>query len=262
MWKSSSSRTTRAFGYSYSDVPDDRLSGSALSSAVVQRVNCLYRGICSLSRRQIGPSSFGLNSTTNSPNATNGTESYQYFANVQVSQAALNGSFIVHFYLGTPEANSTANLGVADNLVGSTGIFASPQLPNTGNARLINDTIAAAPTVNGTVPLTSALVDSNLTSLAPEAAIPYLRDHLQWRVQQSSNATVNPNDAKLQAGGLEISVSARTVEQPARLDQFPTYGPLQTYANVTEGKPGGLDAGASNSTSATPIRRRMAAMKK
>ena len=190
-----------------------------------------------------------------------GATSYEYFANVHVRKASLNSTFFVHFYLGDPDCETEVELFVASNIIGSaTVLYSPPSNTSKGNSTAdspitylrvsLGHALAAAidttslPTYASKNVTTSAGGYGNntttLTSLQPEAVVPYLTKQLQWRVQLLDSTEVDAGCRELRQGGLGVFVVGRTVTDTECEDEFPVYGELVKYEGITRGKKGGL----------------------
>lgn len=91
----------------------------------------------------------------------------------------------------------------------------------------------------GQLPLTHALLRSNLSSPSPKSVIPLLTQQLQWRVQDFHNRAVDTGRVE----SLKVFVVGRVVVRRAEGHSFPVYGGWEIYREATEGKVGGLGVG-------------------
>ncbi|GKT55489.1 tyrosinase precursor [Colletotrichum tofieldiae] len=234
-WNSAMARDTSAFGYSYAETNSSPRNDLAEDQArLIETINRLYGSS--------SPSSFSQNqrrSTTNGNRGTLGqvrkgtvsnnhvidllhdpdfvtkvvTEDDMYtewVANVHVLNGALNGSFVVHFFLGEiPE--HTSSWTAAPNLVGSMPVFAMKNM-GSGNH------------VSGTVPLTSALMHlisaGAISGLDREDAETYLEEHLRVRVvgEDGKEKSVNTIES------LYIQVASSQVRAARNKWELPVWG--------------------------------------
>lgn len=85
-----------------------------------------------------------------------------------------------------------------------------------------------------------------MNDLRPENVIPLLTEHLNWRIQTFDDDVLGNEEFE---GKVRLYVVGQEVWYPAeageRADEFPRYGPLVAYRNVTKGKSGGLRLGDS-----------------
>lgn len=114
-----------------------------------------------------------------------------------MSRYALNGSFIVYFFMG--DFNDNPGVWLHDpHLAGSSSIFASPRttIDSQACANCANKE-ASGLKYYDTVGLTQALLmywksgepvnELKVTSLEPEVVVPFLTENLHWRVVDVSH---------------------------------------------------------------------------
>lgn len=88
----------------------------------------------------------------------------------------------------------------------------------------------------GQIPLNHALLAAGNPDLAPSQVVPLLTSQLTWRLQ-------NVDDSPLvidQVLSIKIHVVGQEVQPRVAEDEFPQYGPLVVYREITRGKAGGL----------------------
>ena len=107
----------------------------------------------------------------------------EWLANLRIENFSVDGSFYIHFFLGEFSPDPT-NWTQDSNLVATHSVF-SPAVGKTGCEKCIQDKNVNA-IVSGGVSLTNALLERRLKDLEPETVVPYLKDHLEWRVQTVS----------------------------------------------------------------------------
>lgn len=94
----------------------------------------------------------------------------------------------------------------------------------------------------GTVPLThvlaAAVQSGTLKDLEPTNVVPMLSEQLQWRIQSSDNCPWNATDV----AGLEVVVVCQPLTPTTSTTEFPVYGAIEQYHDVTAGKAGGSRA--------------------
>jgi len=155
---------------------------------------------------------------------------HQYYVNIRVDRAS---SLFIHFFLGAVSPDP-ATWSFAHNLVGSHSVLSlsTPSSPTT-----------PAPISYGQIPLTHALMplvsSGIIPNLKPEHVVPLLKKQLSWRVQGFDDKPLTTRDIK----GLKVFVVGQEVTQAERADQFPGYGELVVYGDVTRGMIGGLAEG-------------------
>ena len=83
-----------------------------------------------------------------------------------------------------------------------------------------------------------------LPDLDPESVVPFLTQHLEWRIVDAAGVVKSADDVT--RAGLELVVGYRTFTFPKEEDVGPLgqYGPYEFYPAVTAGKVGGAPAGA------------------
>ncbi|KAL8681644.1 MAG: hypothetical protein Q9186_002241 [Xanthomendoza sp. 1 TL-2023] len=225
LWTSNSAWSTKTFGYSYPEIVDWGVNSSQLSSNVKSRLNAIYNPTSTTSKRSVSgadaSSELGL-----SPNTT----STQWFANIRVSKSDIASPFFVHLYLGPAPADSST-WSFAPNLIGSHSVIDSSML----------STADAGPptTLYGQLPLNHALLTAGSFDLAPSKIVPLLTSQLNWRLQSTSDAPLDVSKVP----SLKIHVVGQEVKPRVSDDEFPEYGHLVAYRDVTKGKAGGLQDG-------------------
>ncbi|KAL9595867.1 MAG: hypothetical protein Q9219_006172 [cf. Caloplaca sp. 3 TL-2023] len=222
LWTSATAWSTRAFGYSYPGIIDWGVNASQLASNVKSHLNTLYNPTGALSRRSV--SKDASNELQLSPNAMDA----QWFANVRVQKASTSSPFFVHLFLG-PAPIDPATWSFAPNLIGSHSVVDTNLL--TPADRDVSSTLY------GQVPLNHALLAAGYSDLAPSSVIPILTSQLNWRLQNIDDSALDIS----QVPSLRIHVVGQEVKQRAEEDQFPEYGPLRVFRQVTKGKVGGLE---------------------
>ncbi|CAD6586306.1 MAG: hypothetical protein ASARMPREDX12_002329 [Alectoria sarmentosa] len=188
LYTSATVRSSRPFGYAYPEVVDWGVNASQLCSNTRTALNKLYNPTGSISTRSL----FNKRDNPTAP-YTNATE-YQYYVNIRVPKAALNGPFFIHFFLGsvppTPDIWSFAPI-----LIGSQSIL---YYPPASNITAPNPTSRLS---YGQISLNHALL-RDLTSLDPHAVVPLLAQQLNWAVQDFGDRPVATADVE----GLKIFV--------------------------------------------------------
>lgn len=234
-WTSDMARTTEAFGYAYADTITKHESDQDLRDELIQKINAWY-----------GPSSpvglmAGERDTTPSDIAAEGLETAddeqsrlrpnirydakdppaaqivkrdhytEWIASVSVNVEALDGSFVVHFFLGPPPDDSI-NWHLAPNLIGTVAVFA------------MNRMTGSQSKISGAVPLTWAVMKmvaaGEIDDLSPRVVQPFLAEVLHFAVQSSNNSRVDPS----LVDGLHISVTSASVRIPKNEFELPVWG--------------------------------------
>ena len=141
------------------------------------------------------------------------------------------------------------------NQVGFSGIFASADRSNCASCAIQRDEDFLYEDV---VPLTSKLLDyltsetsagdlirdgekKTIDSLDPEEVIPFLKEHLQWRVTDTASNLLGEGGLGGDAdAGLQIKVADRLFELPSGQNLLGRYGTSTVHPEITQGKPGGF----------------------
>lgn len=244
-WDSNMARSTDAFGYAYADTYSLPGSDPDLRRDLVRKINIWYGsasplgllakgGLAEFSTRPLIDDDTAAEAKVKSPFAPNirydakipsrsrildGDYYNEWVCDIQVNVEALDGSFVVHVFVGEPPGSETA-WHQAPNLVGSFAIFAMNR--STGSSSMIS----------GTVPLTSALMKmvaaNELGNLLPRKVQPFLVKFLRFTVQSADGSRISPESVE----GLRISVSSSTVQAPKTRMELPRWGPMVTRLKV------------------------------
>ncbi|KAL8794331.1 MAG: hypothetical protein Q9195_003158 [Heterodermia aff. obscurata] len=203
---SNTTRSTRAFGYTYPELLDWNISPNLLAYDVRGHINNLYGPKIVASKRR------------SEAQLTVAEMSHDYSINVVV-----NGGMYVRFFLGSiPQQENLWS--TASSLVGS---------------HIINGPSRGL--VFGQIALTPKLTTYNLPTLGPETVIPLVQETLKYRVQSFGGRSVDVNVVP----SLKFAVVSRNVTHLGP-NEFPAYGPLVTYTDATKFLgPHGLQEGES-----------------
>ncbi|GKT48364.1 tyrosinase [Colletotrichum spaethianum] len=234
-WNSAMARDTLAFGYSYAETNSspgndpaedrarlietiNRLYGSSSPSGFAQkrRRSATMRDRGTLGRVRKGTvSSSHVMDFSHDPDfvakvVAEDNIYTEWVANVRVLNGALDGSFVVHFFLGEVPKDTDSWM-TAPNLVGSMPVFAMKNMGSGNHA-------------SGTVPLTSALMHlvsaGVISGLDPEQTGPYLEEYLQVRVvrEDGTEKSVNTIDS------LHVQVASSQVRAARNQWELPSWG--------------------------------------
>ncbi|KAK6362601.1 hypothetical protein TWF730_000058 [Orbilia blumenaviensis] len=229
-------RDTASFGYGYKEVPkhDYPNSPTGLRRFAMKAVTDLYSGsVSSSSKRK-------RDSYTNEENdgldkSIVANKYYEWRVDVSTDRSALNGSYSVRFFLGKP-SRDYKQWAFQPEFVGDYVVFThSMEDPHA-------DPAAVNTQITGSVPLTDAMVkafSSNLTSLNPSDASPYLIKNLRWRVIDSEGKPVRARKVK----GLKVSVSISHTTLPTDEIPWTQYGEWTFLTDIARriGRDGGPD---------------------
>lgn len=138
--------------------------------------------------------------------------------------------FFVHLYLGPAPADPTT-WSFAPNLIASHSVVDSSLL-STADTGLPT-------TLYGQIPLNHALLAAGDSDLASSKVVPLLTSQLNWRLQTTDDAPLDISKVP----SLKIHVVGQEVKPRVSEDEFPEYGHLAVYREVTKGKAGGLQDG-------------------
>ncbi|KEQ58869.1 Di-copper centre-containing protein [Aureobasidium melanogenum CBS 110374] len=230
-WTSTGVRDMTTFGYTYPE-----LQNGASASSVRASINMLY-GKNALSADAIASANAGNGPYLNTTVSANGTDDFhhEYICNIVSQKFAMNGSYAVYVFLGNVSTNSTEELQLSHNLVGTYSVFSN--MPSDNNHMADMDL-----KITGTVPLTTSLLgkleSGELQSMLPAHVEPYLRKNLQWRVAKYEGGEVNVADVP----DLSLNVVSAPITPAASENEFPQWGAFTALTSVTAGKPGGYSA--------------------
>jgi tyrosinase len=242
-WTSKGVRSTRTFGYTYPELVDWNRTPEELASSVRSIVNRLYNPvrINNIDQLKSLATSPKLKPAKVKVGGLQGLESRpgksgiqrQWTIKVEVQRFAYTGSFAIDFFLGTPPSSPVA-WPTASNLVGSYAQFI------TTDSNLMQRAMSPDTLSYGEVSLTrylSSLVQRGvLADLEPHSVTPSLLESLTWRARDIEGCEVKLDSLT----SLKIAVGSRAFRGPITLDEFPSFGGLEIFENITAGKPGGL----------------------
>lgn len=231
-WNSDMARSTSAFGYAYADTITAPGSSQDLRDVLIRKINTWYGSSSPVGlitkaadtrlRRPVikGSPNTGGERPGLRPNVRYDAEDppvslivkddhyTEWIANVQVNVEALDGSFVVHFFIGQPPLRE-ADWHLAPNLVGTVAIFA------------MNRKTGSESKISGTVPLTSAVMKmvaiGEVIDLTPREVQPFLASFLHFAVQSSNDSRIDPP----LVNGLHIYVASSRVKVPKNKTELP-----------------------------------------
>nr|POE62942.1 tyrosinase [Quercus suber] len=181
----------------------------------------------------IATPSVPANSSFTTPN--NGS-SYQYVCNVNTPRYALNGSYYVYVFDGTPSSEDASTWLASSNLIGVVGVLAGGDMMN---PNLL---------VAGSIPLTRTLQtlvkSGKIQDMSEDHCIPYLTEHLTWRISKDG-AEVDINTVP----GFKASVYSSTSTTPKNVGQLPQWSDMVPQVEVTKDKAGGAVSADSSDSS-------------
>ncbi|KAL8693817.1 MAG: hypothetical protein Q9218_001417 [Villophora microphyllina] len=218
-WTSATVWSTQAFGYTYPEIVDWGVNSSQLTSNVKTRLNVLYNPTNAISQRSM--SSDGSSALILIPNAMD----VQWFANIRIDKSDTASPFFVHLFLGSPPVDP-ATWSFDPTLIGSHPVV-DTSLLRSGDSEL---------PMYGQIPLDHALLAAGDRDLAPEKIVPLLTSRLSWRLQDTNDSPLNISTVP----SLKIHVVAQAVKPRVANDEFPEYGRLVVYREITQGKAGGI----------------------
>ena len=232
LWTSNPTRGTKEFGYTYPEIRPWGKTAAQNTADTKATYRSLYDPKGALGRRDKMSTRARLDSRATpplnpAPAVVEGTYK-QWAMNIRVNKFALAGSFIVYVFMGSPSKDAT-NWATEPSLVAS-----YPVLRPTGT------TPTDSLTIYGTVPLTRSLLGAvnskKLPNLEVDAADPFLKKNLVWKIADSTGNEISISDIP----SLKIYVVDQEVTPPSGADDFPTYGKITPHRDITAGKPGGL----------------------
>ena len=173
-------------------------------------------------------------------------------AHIRVRKYAFDGSFNVHIFIGWVKNEQPERYMTKKNEVSFTTVFAAPS-ETSGDCATCEKNRRNDISVEDAIPLTTQLsdyLDSNpisagliaqgnlltIPSLAPEHVVPFLKEHLQWRMTDLGAGLLVGQE---QQALLEVAVSSRTFTLPTSEQPMGVYGPRTLYPEITSDKAGG-----------------------
>lgn len=147
---------------------------------------------------------------------------------IRTLRSSMTSPFFVHLFLGDAPADP-AIWSFAPNLVASHSVVDTSLLSAARNPDIPT-------TLYGQIPLNHALLVAGNSQLVPRNVVPILTSQLIWRLQNTDDSALNIG----QVPSLRIHVVGQEVRQTVVEDQFPVYGQMQVYREITAGKMGGL----------------------
>ncbi|KAK2002831.1 Di-copper centre-containing protein [Colletotrichum falcatum] len=234
-WNSAMARDTLAFGYSYAEISSspgndlaedqarlieiiNRLYGSSSPSKLAQERVKTNEGRDSSALAQVPKRTMTSSHVTDFSKqpelvakvVTEDNIYTEWVANIHVKNGALNGSFVVYFFLDDAPKD-TSSWTAAPNFVGSMPVFSMKNMDSDSQ-------------VSGTVPLTSALMHlvlaGAISGLDPENTGPYLEEHLQVRIIGEDGVEKSANTI----GSLHIQVASSQVRAARNKWELPSWG--------------------------------------
>jgi tyrosinase len=152
---------------------------------------------------------------------------YEYSCNIQTPRYALNGSYYVWVFNGSPDSESPVEWTTDKNLIGMMGVLSTPDyMP--GHDML----------VTGQVPLTRHLRSivqlGSLLGMDEKTILPFLTKNLQWRISKNGQE-VDVDSVE----GFSASVYSSQASVPKAVGELPSYTKYVPQVEVTKGKTGG-----------------------
>ncbi|KAF4637365.1 hypothetical protein G7Y89_g712 [Cudoniella acicularis] len=208
-YDSTSSRTTKAFGYSYADIPDLLLTPDQLVKNVTALVNTKYNpgGIFTPKAKKPVNGSRGASKRDRQPQVRD------WSVAIQAMNTALGENYAV-----------TITAGIAGK-VGEMLVIPPPDAENS----------TSPITTNHVLSLSDVVMSANVDTQNVTAVVSYLKSNLAWSVTKFDGTPI-PNE---QVKGLNVRVDDTIVTLPASIEEFPKYGTRTPHTEITTGKAGG-----------------------
>ncbi|KAF9477267.1 tyrosinase [Pholiota conissans] len=220
-WTSAELQNTFKFGYTYPDFCGlDMYNAKAVKSALSRRVNTLYGSTTAPAPGPGVPTPAPPSDGGSCPNFG----AWDWAVRVHVKKYDVGMSFAVLFFLGDVAADP-ASWSASDACIGRQYVLVNSNPENCANCQTQSDVV-----LEGFVHLNDGL-QRYLRTVDPEKVAPYLRDHLQWRVQKIDGTAATPES-------LEVVVLAIPLSYPEGA-LFPISGKPRQYDSCTRGRPGG-----------------------
>ena len=143
----------------------------------------------------------------------------EYKAQIQMSSAAVKGSFLVCVFLGKPSSDDS-NYTADPNFVGLVGVFAPQDVPQSQKKM-----------IQGTVPLTTAFnklaATKQLQDMTANSIESYLSQNLQLRI-------VGDQSNGFDTTGLQVNVITTALNLPISKYVMPVWGKLSSVYQATQ----------------------------
>jgi len=221
-WTTNDVQDWTIFQYTYPEYANSDGSKASITAAV----NALYGPNASATAGQTKRSIFDIPAGA----IANNGSAYEYVANIQAPRFALNGTYYVFVFVGTPKSEDSSTWFSDPSLAGPYGVLSQPGMTNA-------DVI-----VSGSIPLTRSLTDllgsGAIKDLSEAVVGPYLATHLQWRILGPTGNTVDPTTLP----NFLVSAVASTATIPTSDTVLPTYSKFVPFTVATHGKKGGQPA--------------------
>ncbi|EME47152.1 hypothetical protein DOTSEDRAFT_69194 [Dothistroma septosporum NZE10] len=166
----------------------------------------------------------GRNTTFTTSNGS----TYEYLCHFQTPRYALNGSYVVYAFDGTPASHDTSSWNSDSSCIGSIGIMA-------GGDMVKPDVISY-----GGVPMTRHLQErckeGKLSGMQEEYAVPYLQKNLQWKIVRQGEE-IQPETVP----NFEAAVYSGT-SSPEGSNALGSWNSYTTQVEVTKDKAGGAQS--------------------
>ncbi|CRG91699.1 hypothetical protein PISL3812_08750 [Talaromyces islandicus] len=261
-WTSETSRSTKAFGYTYPEIKDWGVDQTALQNNVRTAVNNLYNAPArkvstGKSKRVNEPTSRAVLRTMTGTDfdslAVNNLPRH-WAINIAVDKYALDGKpFQIHFFYGQPDKDvQPSDYFHADNLIGTYRIFTGPNITmSRGNPSSVTSSSADGDEEQhlsaGQISLSPVLAQAFANGLLPDDAfepedvVPTLSERLNWRITDDAGEEV-PVQTLTDKGKLRVAVVSRDVEPILEGEEhlFPRYGEWNHWQHATMGKLGAV----------------------
>ena len=159
-------------------------------------------------------------------------KTHDYTCHIVSEKHGLDGTYSIYAFLSNNAPSSPADWTSSPDYAGAHSVFAPIGKPNAGGHL-----------VSGQISLTTALAGKvaagQLNSLDEKDVLPYLAQNLNWKVSTAAGKVVDNS----QVPGLTVAAVSQKVMPAPNLGSLPTYGKGDLVANVTNGKPGGIQNG-------------------
>jgi len=245
-WTTTGVRRTSTFNYNYPEFAGSNGSKAAIAKYINKLYGPSATATAGSSKRTADPpkppkytsTTTTPASVTDTPLKANNGSLYQYVANIETSRYALNGSYNIYLFQNAPTSEVPTDWVLDPNLIGPMGVLAQPGMSEA-------DIVAT-----GSVPLTRTLTQDIaagvLAAMTESLVVPYLTEHLEWRVAGPDGGEVDPDTIP----DFEISVYASTAK-PTSDDKLPVWSAFIPLAEITKSKAGGATPQSINATIST-----------
>ncbi|KAK4575114.1 hypothetical protein LTR86_000966 [Recurvomyces mirabilis] len=245
-WTTNQVKDWTVFQYTYPEFADSDGSQGAIASFINKLYGPSATATAGSSKRTAAPEprnewraqTTAAPASYNAPRqssplvAANGSL-FQYVANIKTPRYALNGSYQIYLFNGSPSSEEPITWIHDEKLIGPMGVLSQ--------ANKTDHDLTAAGSIPLTRTLTSVVRQGLLSALTEALVVPYLKSNLMWRV-------AGPNGTEVDSAtipGFEVAVFASTAQPPSSQYDLPKWSEFIPLVDITVDKAGGANTTAN-----------------